>query len=106
MELPSCEICGVRAIYYQRFLQNDLRVGPVPPQAEGVRVPLNGEFVDVVVHACGGRVTRTGKKLFDQPAGGNGYIEWKPYGSLKEETQCPEASRILREMRTSTTEEK
>lgn len=99
MELPKCEICGVRPIFYRRLRHEDFvscDYGEIPAD---INAPTSHQLIDLVKHACGGIMIRQGLKDFNQPPSGNGFIEYRMDTSWEVHTECPEAARLLREMR-------
>ena len=101
MNLQHCDICNAGPVFYQLFRRDDLMSGSVHPLAEGVAVPPASGFVEVVAFACGGVWKRKGRLQFQQPEGANGFAVYDTETWVEHMT-CPEATRILREMRSKT----
>lgn len=99
MELPKCEICGVRPVFYQRVRSGDVGNLPFTQIPADIKLPVGNNLLDIVRHACGGIVVRNGDKLFEQSPAGNGFIEFRSMTVWKVHKECPEAARLLREMR-------
>lgn len=99
MEIPKCEICEVRPIYYRRLRHEDFVSCDYVEIPADLDAPTSHQLIDLVKHACGGIMVRRGLKVFQQPPSGNGFIEYTMPNGWDVHTECPEAARLLREMR-------
>jgi hypothetical protein len=101
--LPVCPTCGSRTANYVRMREEDSKessLGETFGDVFGLKVCPN-ELVDMLTFACGGQFFRAGRKQFQQPEGANGYDEYDMARKWTERVVCPQAARILREMRTA-----
>jgi len=101
--IQHCEVCNAPPVFYQRVRNKDALSDSTQHPVFST-VPVRGavnELLDVVIHSCGGTLTRIGRKLFSQPAGANGFAEYDMH-SWTEHVTCPEAARLLKELREKT----
>ena len=86
VELPVCPVCGNVAIRCTTHKKNDCG---------------RSQLREVLGFACGAAVERVGNASYqrDQPAGANGYAGMTMPRSWTETDECPEALRLLLELR-------
>lgn len=95
-----CEICNAPPTFYQRVRPKDHATRVCDhPVFETIKVTGGIDtLVDIIIHTCGGIIIRKGRKLFAQPPEAHGFKDYDMQ-AWEEHEQCPEATRILKELR-------
>ncbi len=92
--LPECPICAARCVRYQRVRHRDAEA-----RDEFDLLLGTSALYDVLVFSCGAVRGRSGRLLHRQPPGGNGYADYDVENEWETLSACPEAERVLRELR-------
>ncbi len=97
LHLPesTCPTCEAICVRYQRIRSEDEEV----LDEFGLSARLTDGLRDVLGFSCGAAYVRVGRKLFKQPPGGNGFINYDIDRDWVRFRPCGEAERVVQELR-------